>query len=243
MEVREPTVLRTPTRPMILGARRGEKADDVAAKLKESKVIVINTSGDKLKKKINKIETIKRRKIADNQKPSELLKYYDYLSYEYPKLLAKNLENKDGDLVSSIKKSFEDKPKDTNKAQVNTSSFVDVELADKLRRELIDTETKLDMDRRMREEMAKKDLASSKITEALRGSKRIKEGKAKADELRMEKEKAKATSLFKELDYPEAAKPKRASDKRTVDIGDGMTLTTKSARGRRPLVLPPPMFE
>lgn len=132
-----------------------EPKETESSEKKNPNVVVINTNIEKTKDKIKKIETIKRKKIGKNQKPSELLKYYDYLSYEYPKLVAKNLESEDGDLVSSIKNAFEDKPEDTNKIEVKTSSFVDVGLADKLRRELIDTETKLDVDRRLRDEMAR----------------------------------------------------------------------------------------
>ena len=80
---------------------------------KNPNVVVINTNVEKTKNKIDKIETIKRKRIGKNQKPSELLKYYDYLSYEYPKLVAKNLESEDSNLVSSIKNAFEDKPEDT----------------------------------------------------------------------------------------------------------------------------------
>ena len=211
---------------------------------KNPQVVVINTNNDKLKKKIDKIETIKRKKIGKNQKPSELLKYYDYLSYEYPKLVAKNLASEDSDLVSSIKNAFEDKPEDTNQIEVKTSSFVDVGLRDKLRRDLIDTETKLDVDRSLREEMARK----VKKEERMRLRSETKKAEAiKAEEAKKAREitgKLKTpTSIFKELDYPEASKPKRASDKRTVDIGDGMTLTTKSSRGRKPLALTPPMYD
>jgi hypothetical protein len=150
---------------------------------KNPNVVVINTNVEKTKNKINKIETIKRKRIGKNQKPSELLKYYDYLSYEYPKLVAKNLESEDGNLVSSIKNAFEDKPEDTNKIEVKTSSFVDVGLADKLRRELIDTETKLDVDRSLREEMAR-------VVKAEEEARKRREEIRRGRELRLEAKKA-----------------------------------------------------
>jgi len=150
---------------------------------KNPNVVVINTNIEKTKDKIKKIETIKRKRIGKNQKPSELLKYYDYLSYEYPKLVAKNLEGEDGDLVSSIKNAFEDKPEDTNKIEVKTSSFVDVGLSDKLRRELIDTETKLDVDRSLREEMAR-------VVKAEEEARKRREEIRRGRELRLEAKKA-----------------------------------------------------
>lgn len=150
---------------------------------KNPNVVVINTNVEKTKNKINKIETIKRKRIGKNQKPSELLKYYDYLSYEYPKLVAKNLESEDSNLVSSIKNAFEDKPEDTNKIEVKTSSFVDVGLSDKLRRDLIDTETKLDVDRSLREEMAR-------VVKAEEEARKRREEVRRGRELRLEAKKA-----------------------------------------------------
>ena len=150
---------------------------------KNPNVVVINANVEKTKNKINKIETIKRKRIGKNQKPSELLKYYDYLSYEYPKLVAKNLESEDSNLVSSIKNAFEDKPEDTNKIEVKTSSFVDAALSDKLRRELIDTETKLDVDRSLREEMAR-------VVKAEEEARKRREEVRRGRELRLEAKKA-----------------------------------------------------
>lgn len=179
---------------------------------KNPNVVVINTNIEKTKDKIKKIETIKRKKIGKNQKPSELLKYYDYLSYEYPKLVAKNLESEDGDLVSSIKNAFEDKPEDTNKIEVKTSSFVDVGLADKLRRELIDTETKLDVDRSLREEIARvvkaeEEARKRREEEVMKKREEVRKVReAKKAEIKKAEELSKAKEITKKLAPPRTEK-------------------------------------
>lgn len=185
-----------------LRSREAEAPEPKETEKKNPNVVVINTNIEKTKDKIKKIETIKRKKIGKNQKPSELLKYYDYLSYEYPKLVAKNLESEDGDLVSSIKNAFEDKPEDTNKIEVKTSSFVDVGLADRLRRELIDTETKLDVDRSLREEMArvvKAEEEARKRREEIRMVREAKKAETKKAETRKAEEISKAKEITKKL--------------------------------------------
>lgn len=193
-----------------LRSREAEASEPKETEKKNPNVVVINTNIEKTKDKIKKIETIKRKKIGKNQKPSELLKYYDYLSYEYPKLVAKNLESEDGDLVSSIKNAFEDKPEDTSKIEVKTSSFVDVGLADRLRRELIDTETKLDVDRRLREEMARvvkaEEEARKRREEEVRKAREAKKAETKKAETRKAEELSKAKEITKKLAPPRTEK-------------------------------------
>ncbi len=89
-----------PERPLI------EVADPKTKEKQNPQVVVINANPSKTNKKIRKIEQIKKIKISNKQEPSELLKYYNYLTYEQPKLLEKLYENKDNDLVSGIKTAF-----------------------------------------------------------------------------------------------------------------------------------------
>lgn len=175
---------------------------------KKPNLIIINTDNDKIKNKIKKIEQIKRRKINKNEKPSELLKYYDYLSYEYPKLIAKGIE-RENELTAQLKKEFEDKPKETNKIEVKTSSFVDVGATEKLRRELIDTEEKLKLEEGLRGEVSRKAKAKAKeeakLKEEEEAKRKEKEAKAKKElELLKTKEAlAKLTKKEKPAPYEE----------------------------------------
>lgn len=180
---------------------------------KNPNVVVINTNIEKTKNKISKIETIKRKRIGKNQRPSELLKYYDYLSYEKPKLLAKNLESDDGSLVSSIKNAFEDKPENTNKIEVKTSSFVDVGLSDKLRRDLIDTKAKLDVDKSLREEMAK-------VVKAEEDARKRREEIISGRKLRSETKKAKEISKAEEISKAKEIVGKLAPTKVDFEIDE-----------------------
>jgi hypothetical protein len=197
---------------------------------KDPKVIVINTNVDKTKKKINKIEKIKARRIGKNQKVSELLKYYDYLTYEQPKLLTKG--KKENELVSSIREALGEKPKESGKIEVKSSSFEDPFVRERLRSELIDTETKLRTEKRLREEVARKAKEEAEKAKA-EAEKRAREEEEKARLKLIEKGKEKMKELAA-VKAKEEAEKTRKSDKVTVDIGDGMTLTTKSKRGRPP---------
>lgn len=147
-----------PERPLI------EVADPKPKDAKKTpQVIVINTNPDKLEKKIRKIEKIKKFKIGKKEQPSELLKYYNYLTYEQPKLLEKIYERKDNDLVSGIKKAFGEDNKENLSTKVNTSGFDDPINRERLRNELFGAEEKIANDMRLNEEMAKKVEASTKI--------------------------------------------------------------------------------
>jgi hypothetical protein len=158
-------------------------ADPKTDEIKNPQVIVINTNPSKTEKKIRKIETIKKIKISKKQEPSELLKYYNYLSYEQPKLLQKLYENKDNDLVSGIKKAFGEDNKETLSSKVNTVGYDDPISVERLRNELFDANAKIAEDMRMEAQMAKDMRASTKITSLARMTR----AKTKANLLREEK--------------------------------------------------------
>jgi len=172
-------------------------------------IVVINANPEKTEKKIRKIEQIKKFKISKRQEPSELLKYYNYLSYEQPELLAKIYERKDNDLVSGLKTAFGQDNKETLSSKVNTSGFEDPINVERLRNELFDAEEKIAEDRRKEVEMAR-----NIATERISSFARMTRARAQANALREEEEKRKEEE---EKRKEEEEKRKEEEQKRRVE--------------------------
>ena len=170
-------------------------------------IVVINANPEKTEKKIRKIEQIKKFKISKRQEPSELLKYYNYLSYEQPELLAKIYERKDNDLVSGLKTAFGQDNKETLSSKVNTSGFEDPINVERLRNSFFDTEEKLTKDRRKEVEMAR-NIASTKIA----GFARVTRAKTQANVLREERNK-------EEEKRKEEAQKRKEEERRLKQLG------------------------